>query len=47
MELTEDEYKELDVLANLLLEPDKNFDELLKIWNSESKYRIMSGALND
>lgn len=47
LELTEDEYKELDVLANLLLEPDKNFDELLKIWNSESKYRIMSGALND
>lgn len=45
-ELTEEEYKELDKLANLMLDPDKNFDELLRIWNNESKYRIMSGALN-
>lgn len=45
-ELTEEEYKELDKLATLMLDPNKNFDELLQIWNSESKYRIMSGALN-
>lgn len=45
-ELTEDEYKELDDLATLLLNPDKNFKELLNIWNTESKFRIMSGALN-
>lgn len=46
IELTEEEYEELDRLATLMLDPDKNFDELLQIWNSESKYRIMSGALN-
>ena len=46
IELTEEEYEKLDRLATLMLDPDKNFDELLQIWNSESKYRIMSGALN-
>lgn len=45
-ELTEEEYKELDKLATLMLDPDENFDELLQIWNNEPKYRIMSGALN-
>lgn len=45
-ELTEEEYKELDKLATLMLEPDENFDKLLQIWNNEPKYRIMSGALN-
>lgn len=45
-ELTEEEYKELDKLAILMLEPDENFDKLLQIWNNEPKYRIMSGALN-
>ena len=45
-ELTEEEYKELDNLAILMLEPDKNFNELLNIWNTKTKFRIMSGALN-
>src|SRR5699024_10730279 len=45
-ELTEEEYKELDKLAALMLDPDENCDELLQIWNNEPKYRIMSGALN-
>lgn len=45
-ELSEEEYQELDKLAILMLEPDKNFDELLRIWNSETKFRIMSGGLN-
>ena len=45
-ELTEEEYKELDKLAILMLESDENFDKLLQIWNNELKYRIMSGALN-
>lgn len=45
-ELTEEEYKELDKLATLLLNPDENFAELLEIWNHEPKFRIMSGALN-
>ena len=45
-ELSEEEYNELDNLAELLLEPDKNFDKILDIWNNVSKFRIMSGALN-
>lgn len=45
-ELTEEEYFELDNLAKLLLNPDENFDKLLEIWNNETKYRVMSGALN-
>ncbi len=36
----------LDNLAELLLDPDKNFDKLLDIWNTETKFRIMTGALN-
>ncbi len=46
-ELSEEEYIELDNLAELLLEPDKNFDKILDIWNNKSKFRIMSGALNN
>ena len=46
-ELTEKEYIELDKLALLMLDPDKNFDKLQKIWNKKTKFRIMSGALND
>ena len=45
-ELTEKEYEELDNLATLLLNPDNNLAELQRIWNNESKFRIMSGALN-
>lgn len=45
-ELTEKEYIELDSLATLLLNPNENFDKLLDLWNSETKYRVMSGALN-
>lgn len=45
-ELSEEEYIELDNLANLMLNPDENLDKLLEIWNSEDKFRIMCGALN-
>lgn len=45
-ELSEDEYKELDRLANLMLNPNENFSKLQEIWNNTSKFRIMSGALN-
>lgn len=45
-ELSEEEYVELDNLAELLLDPDKYFDKILNIWNTEPKFRIMSGALN-
>lgn len=42
----EKDCQELDVLAELLLEPDQNFDRLQEIWGRESKYRILSGGLN-
>lgn len=45
-ELSNEEYTELDKLAELLLEPDKNFNELKYIWENSLKFRIMSGALN-
>ena len=44
--LDEEELNELDSLANLLLHPDDNFDELLNIWNNTLKFRILSGGLN-
>ncbi len=46
LNLTEDELKELDDLATLMLEPDINFFKLREIWNNNIKYRIMSGGLN-
>ena len=45
-ELSEEEYKELDNLAKLMLMPNENFVKLQEIWNSENKYRVMSGGLN-
>lgn len=45
-ELSEEEFKELDILANLMLNPNKNFDKLLAVWNNELKFRILTGALN-
>ncbi len=45
-ELSEEEYKELDNLANLMLNPNENFNKLQEIWNNTSKFKIMSGALN-
>ena len=45
-ELSEDEYTELDNLANLMLNPNENFKQLQEIWNTTPKFRIMSGALN-
>lgn len=44
--LTEEELNELDDLAGLMLEPDKNFDALEKIWKENLKLRIMGGGLN-
>ena len=43
--LSETELEELDNLAKLLLNPDKNFDTLQKIWNNTPKYRILSGGM--
>lgn len=45
-ELSEEEYKELDNLAELMLNPNENFGKLQEIWENNVKFRIMSGALN-
>ena len=45
-ELNEEELKELDELANLMLEPNKNFDKLLNIWYKQTKYKDLGGAFN-
>lgn len=44
--LSEDELKELDSLAELLLEPDKNFDAIRNVWERETKFRILRGGMN-
>lgn len=44
--LSEEEYIELDELAKLMLDPDKNFDKLNYIWENNEKFRIMSGGMN-
>lgn len=46
-ELLEEEYRELDELAKLMLDPDKNFDALNYIWENNEKFRIMSGGMNN
>jgi|GEM_PF-2115574 len=46
LDLTEEEFKELDILAELMLEPNDNYHKLLDIRNNISKYRIMCGAVN-
>lgn len=40
--MSEEEYKELDDLANLMQNPNENFNELQEIWNNNLKFRIMS-----
>ena len=43
---TEEELRELDALARLMLEPDRNFDKLREIWDTRPQYRVLRGALN-
>ncbi len=43
--LTEKDFKEIDALAKLMLEPDKNFDKLVNLWNTKRKFRILNGPL--
>lgn len=45
-ELSDEEYTELDKLARLMLEPDKNFETLKYIWENNEKFRIISGGMN-
>lgn len=43
---TEDELKEIDRLAELMLDPDANFERLKEIWETEPKFRMLRGGLN-
>ncbi|MCB9798526.1 transglutaminase domain-containing protein [Candidatus Nomurabacteria bacterium] len=43
--MTESELKEVDKLANLLLDPDKNFEKLTKIYNTKKEFRLLVGGL--
>lgn len=43
--LSENELKEIDNLAQLMQKPDENFDELQKLWETNKKFRLLKGAL--
>ena len=43
--LSKKELNEIDNLARLMQEPDKNFNELRKIWNTNKKFRLLKGGL--
>lgn len=43
--LTENDLIEIDGLAKLMLEPDKNFAKLISIWDSNRKYRMLNSPL--
>lgn len=45
-ELSEEEYGELDGLAELMLNSDDNFGKLREVWNQTLKFRILGGVLN-
>lgn len=43
--LTEEELRQLDRLAEWMLEADRNFDRLCEIWEHERKFRILNSPL--
>jgi hypothetical protein len=43
--MSEDDFKEIDYLAGLMVNPDENFDILCEIWNTHKKYRILNSPL--
>mgnify|MGYP003291822552 CR=1 FL=1 len=46
LKLNKKELKELDFIANLMLKPNENFDELKKIWTKNNKFKVTSGGFN-
>ncbi|GAB6109968.1 transglutaminase-like domain-containing protein [Fusibacter bizertensis] len=45
--LTEEELRDIDELARLMLEPDDNFEALQELWRTKRKYRILNSPLVD
>ncbi len=43
--LTEEDFKELDELAKLLLAPDENFAALTELWETKRKFRTLNSPL--
>lgn len=43
--LTEEEFKELDEMAELMQKPDENFEKLKELWETNKKFRILAGGL--
>lgn len=43
--LTETDLERIDRLAALMIDPDKNFDELLRLWETERDFRLLEGGL--
>lgn len=43
--LTQKELEKIDNLALLMQKPDDNFDELIKVWENERDFRLLSGGL--
>lgn len=43
--LSEEKLQEIDELAKLMQDPDKNFEKLKNIWETKKEYRLLKGAL--
>ncbi len=43
--LSESELSELDALAVLMQDPDRNFEKLLDLWENKKEFRLLSGGL--
>lgn len=43
--LKEEEIKEIDKFAHLMQKSDDNYDELLRIWETSKKFRLLKGGL--
>lgn len=43
--LTEKELERIDHLAELMVDPDVNFEELLRLWETDRDFRLLEGGL--
>lgn len=43
--LNKEDLEELDDLAKLMLDPDKNFEKIKYLWETEKEYRLLKGGL--
>jgi len=43
--LTTVDFEKIDELARLMQKPDENFDELVKIWETDKDFRLLTGSL--